>query len=212
MAEFVFNGIVLNRKDSIENLMIKQLTSKYGNVTKELDSTEFVKVLMSANFTNSLDLTILKLKKFSFDLSNETNLELIKPYLVTCMEHSILKLNKQIKASKINNASFYRAAGANNNQTINEEFIDARAFYDECDFLINYLTNAVVCGEIIYLAEHQAIYTLKQNKTQLENETTIIVDKYIRKNLNMEEILNAKTKEQLSEVLKHYKKGTPTLN
>lgn len=212
MAEFVFNGIVLNKKDSIENLMIKQLTSKYGNVTKELDSTEFIKVLMSANFTNSLDLTILKLKKFSFDLSNETNLELIKPYLATCMEHSILKLNKQIKASKINNASFYRAAGANNNQTINEEFIDARAFYDECDFLINYLTNAVVCGEIIYLAEHQAIYTLKQNKTQLENETTIIVDKYIRKNLNMEEILNAKTKEQLAEVLKHYKKGTPTLN
>lgn len=212
MANFIFNGIMLNKKDSIENLMIKQLTSKYGDVTKELDSSEFIKVLMSANFTNSLDITILKLKKFNFDLTSETNLELIKPYLATCMEHSILKLNKQIKASKINNASFYRAAGVNNHQTINEEFIDARAFYDECDFLINYLTNAVVCGEIIYLAEHQAINALKQNKTQLENETTIIVDKYIRKNLNMEEILNAKTKEELAEVLKYYKKGTPTIN
>lgn len=209
MTKFVYNGITLSKYDNIENLMIKQLGIKPDEATKTLTSEEFLELLKKANYTNSLDVAILKLKKFGFDITLIENLEQVKAYLIDCMEHSILKLNKQIKASKINDATYYRTAKAETKTNmIKDEFIDARAFYDECDYLINYLTNAVLCGEIIYTAEHQAINTLKQNKTQLENETTTIVDKFIKKDLNMEDILGATTKEDLEEVLKKYKKET----
>ena len=112
MSEFIYNNIVLNKQDSLENLMIKYLQSKYGDTTKHLTTPEFLQVLANANFTNSLDVFILKLKRFNFDLTSEKCVEAVKPYLATCMQHSILKLNKQIKSSKINNASYYRTAGA----------------------------------------------------------------------------------------------------
>ncbi len=212
MAEFIYNDIVFNKKDNLENLMIKYLSSKHGDVTKELSTTEFLQVLANANFTNSLDVFILKLKKFNFNLSNENCIALVKPYLATCMQHSILKLNKQIKASKINNASFYRTAGVKTNSaTISDSLIDSRAFADECDFLINYLTNAILCGEIMLIAEQQAIAALKQNKSQLENETTSIIEKFIKTTLNIDDILNATSPEEINELLKKYQKVTPAI-
>ena len=211
MSQFIYNNIVLNKKDSLENLMIKYLQSKYGDVTKELTTSEFLQVLANANFTNSLDVFILKLKRFNFDLTSEKCVEAVKPYLATCMQHSILKLNKQIKSSKINSASYYRTAGAKTSfSTISNNLIDARAFNDECDFLINYLTNAILCGEIILMAEQQSIKSLKQNKSQLENETVTIIDSFIRNTLNIDQILNAASPEEIAELLKRYKKETPT--
>ena len=211
MSEFIYNNIVLNKKDSLENLMIKYLQSKYGDTTKHLTTPEFLQVLANANFTNSLDIFILKLKRFNFDLTSEKCVEAVKPYLATCMQHSILKLNKQIKSSKINNASYYRTAGAQTGfSTINDKFIDSRVFNDECDFLINYLTNAILCGEIILMAEQQSIKSLKQNKAQLENETVTIIDSFIRNTLNIDEILNATNPEEIAELLKRYKKETPS--
>ncbi len=210
MAKFVFNGIVLSENNYIENLMIKRLTSKYGNTDRTLSVQEFLSELDNANLTNSLDSTILILKKFGYNISNPKMLEKVKPYLIKCTGKSILLLNQQIKNSKINKASFYRAAKAYTaNKQINETKIDTRKFYDDCNYLINYLTNAILCGEIIYLAESSTIKTLQEQQLELEKETVSVVDGFVKDRLNLAAILNADSPEEMATVLKQYKiKGT----
>ena len=60
------------------------------------------------------------------------------------------------------------------------------------------------------MAEQQSIKSLKQNKAQLENETVTIIDSFIRNTLNIDEILNATNPEEIAELLKRYKKETPS--
>ena len=207
MAKFVFNGKTLSTDNYIENLMIKSLIAKYGEVDRILSASQFLSELENANITNSLDSAILILKKFSYNLSNQSTLNKVKPYLTRCAAKSILMLNRTIKESKINKASYYRAVNAYlPNRILNESFIDSRKFTDECDYLSSYLTNAILCGEIIFSAEAEAIKILEKDNSELEKETIGVVDSYVRKTLNLDSILNATNPTELAEQLAAYSK------
>lgn len=210
MAKFIFNGKVLSEDNYIENLMIKCLITKYGDCERTLSVQQFLTELENANLTNSLDSTLLILKKFSYNISNPKMLEKVKPYLIKCTSKSILLLNQQIKNSKINKASFYRAAKAYTaNHQISESRIDARKFYDDCNYLVNYLTNAILCGEIIYLAESRTIKTLQEEHLELEKETVSVVDGFVKDRLNLSAIINASSPEEMAVELKNYKMKNP---
>ena len=74
MAKFVFNGKTLSTDNYIENLMIKSLIAKYGELDRTLSASQFLTELENANLTNSLDSAILILKKFGYNLSNQSTL------------------------------------------------------------------------------------------------------------------------------------------
>ena len=204
MSNFIYNNKLIDGKIGIQELMVKFLENKFGNVSKIISEAEFFEALKTANFTLSLDNAILVLKQYGINLQNETTLEAIKQYLVKCLEKSILVANKQVKESKINNASFYREAQAINEKGIIEGAVNLRSLFDSFDYLVNYLTNAVLGAELIYTAENNAIKTLRTKNQSLENETLQAVDTYVKVNLNLGNILTTSNPKEIEALLKKY--------
>lgn len=204
MSNFIYNNKLIDGKIGIQELMVKFLENKFGNVSKIISEAEFFEALKTANFTLSLDNAILVLKQYGINLQNETTLEAIKQYLVKCLEKSILVANKQVKESKINSASYYREAQAINQKGIIEGAVNLRSLFDSFDYLVNYLTNAVLSAELIYTAENNAIKTLRTKNQSLENETLQAVDTYVKVNLNLGNILTTSNPKEIEALLKKY--------
>ena len=204
MSNFIYNNKLIDGKIGIQELMVKFLENKFGNVSKIISEAEFFEALKTANFTLSLDNAILVLKQYGINLQNETTLNEVKQYLVKCLEKSILVANKQVKESKINNASYYREAQAINQKGIIEGAVNLRSLFDSFDYLVNYLTNAVLGAELIYTAENNAIKTLRTKNQSLETETLQAVDTYVKVNLNLGNILTTSNPKEIETLLKKY--------
>lgn len=204
MSNFIYNNKLIDGKIGIQELMVKFLENKFGNVSKIISEAEFFEALKTANFTHSLDNAILVLKQYGINLQNETTLNEVKQYLVKCLEKSILVANKQVKESKINSASYYREAQAINEKGIIEGAVNLRSLFDSFDYLVNYLTNAVLGAELIYTAENNAIKTLRTKNQSLETETLQAVDTYVKVNLNLGNILTTSNPKEIETLLKKY--------
>lgn len=211
MSNFIYNNKLIDGKIGIQELMVKFLENKFGNVSKIISEAEFFEALKTANFTFSLDDAIIVLKQYGINLQNETTLEAIKQYLVKCLEKSILVANKQVKESKINNASYYREAQAINQKGIIEGAVNLRSLFGSFDYLVNYLTNAVLSAELIYTAENNAIKTLRTKNQSLENETLQAVDTYVKVNLNLGNILTTSNPKEIEALLKNYNNQRSTI-
>lgn len=211
MSNFIYNNKLIDGKIGIQELMVKFLENKFGNVSKIISEAEFFEALKTANFTLSLDNAILVLKQYGINLQNETTLNEVKQYLVKCLEKSILVANKQVKESKINNASFYREAQAINEKGIIEGAVNLRSLFDSFDYLVNYLTNAVLGAELIYTAENNAIKTLRTKNQSLETETLQAVDTYVKVNLNLGNILTTSNPKEIETLLKKYNNQRSTI-
>lgn len=211
MSNFIYNNKLIDGKIGIQELMVKFLENKFGNVSKIISEAEFFEALKTANFTFSLDDAIIVLKQYGINLQNETTLEAIKQYLVKCLEKSILVANKQVKESKINSASYYREAQAINQKGIIEGAVNLRSLFDSFDYLVNYLTNAVLSAELIYTAENNAIKTLRTKKQSLETETLSAVDTYVKVNLNLGNILTTSNPKEIEALLKNYNNQRSTI-
>lgn len=211
MSNFIYNNKLIDGKIGIQELMVKFLENKFGNVSKIISEAEFFEALKTANFTHNLDDAIIVLKQYGINLQNETTLEAIKQYLVKCLEKSILVANKQVKESKINSASYYREAQAINQNGIIEGAVNLRSLFDSFDYLVNYLTNAVLSAELIYTAENNAIKTLRTKNQSLENETLSAVDTYVKVNLNLGNILTTSNPKEIEALLKNYNNQRSTI-
>lgn len=211
MSNFIYNNKLIDGKIGIQELMVKFLENKFGNVSKIISEAEFFEALKTANFTLSLDNAILVLKQYGINLQNETTLNEVKQYLVKCLEKSILVANKQVKESKINSASYYREAQAINQKGIIEGAVNLRSLFGSFDYLVNYLTNAVLSAELIYTAENNAIKTLRTKNQSLENETLQAVDTYVKVNLNLGNILTTSNPKEIEALLKNYNNQRSTI-
>lgn len=203
MAKFSYNGKTITPNFNTERLIIKYLIFNNGEVDKTISDSEFLDSLKAANYTKSTDIAVLLLKKYGFNISNESLFNEAKSYLTTCLEKSILMFDNSIKQSKINDSGYYREVNALDYNSIDESVVDPRRLYSNFNSIVNFFTNAVTSAEIIYTAENNVINTLKQQKQELQTETTMVVSDYIDNHLNLKEVL---TNENPSEALLKYKK------